>query len=73
MFGGGCKQRVSAPVMIGNGPCMTSAEPGGSHLLSSGFKLSDISRWYGHGDIKTTMRYLRVVDDIQPDPEELPL
>ncbi len=45
----------------------------GSHLLASGFKLSDVSRWYGHGDLKTTMRYLRVVEDEMPDPGLLPL
>jgi len=45
----------------------------GSHMLAAGFKLSEISRWYGHGDIKTTMRYLRVVEDEMPDPSRLPL
>lgn len=44
----------------------------GSHMLASGAKLSDISRWYGHGEIKTTMRYLRVVEDDMPDPSMLP-
>lgn len=45
----------------------------GSHMLAAGHKLQDISRWYGHGDIKTTMRYLRVVEDTMPEPEDLPL
>lgn len=44
-----------------------------SHMLAAGSKLQDISRWLGHGDIKTTMRYLRVVEDEMPDPESLPL
>ena len=42
-------------------------------VLQAGRKLSDVSRWYGHGDIKTTMRYLRVVEDEMPAPEDLPL
>lgn len=45
----------------------------GSHLLAMGCKLSDLSRWYGHGDLLTTMRYLRVVEDESPDPASLPL
>ncbi len=45
----------------------------GSHLLAAGKKLANISRWYGHGDIKTTMRYLRVVEDELPDPDSLPI
>ena len=45
----------------------------GSHLLADGYKLADISRWYGHRDIITTMRYLRVVEDELPSPEDLPL
>lgn len=45
----------------------------GSHLLAAGLKLADISRWYGHRDLKTTMRYLRVVEDEMPDPDDLPL
>ena len=44
-----------------------------SHLLAAGCKLQDISRWLGHGDIKTTMRYLRVVEDDMPSPADLPL
>ena len=45
----------------------------GSHLLAAGMKLQDISRWYGHADIQTTMRYLRVVEDEMPEPGDLPL
>jgi len=45
----------------------------GSHLFASGQKLADISRWYGHRDVQTTMRYLRVVEDEMPDPEDLPI
>lgn len=45
----------------------------GSHLLRSGQRLVDVSRWYGHGDVQTTMRYLRVVDEHLPDPDDLPL
>jgi len=44
-----------------------------SHMLAAGHKLQDISRWLGHADIKTTMRYLRVVEDEMPTPESLPL
>ncbi len=44
-----------------------------SHMLASGFKLADISRWIGHADVLTTMRYLRVVEDEIPDPDDLPL
>lgn len=45
----------------------------GSHLLAAGMKLANISRWYGHADLKTTMRYLRVVEDDMPDPSDLPI
>lgn len=45
----------------------------GSHLLAADIKLADISRWYGHRDLKTTMRYLRVVEHELPDPDELPM
>jgi site-specific recombinase XerD len=44
-----------------------------SHMLAAGHKLQDISRWLGHADIKTTMRYLRIVEDSMPDPTELPI
>jgi integrase len=44
----------------------------GSHLLAAGVKLANISRWYGHADIQTTMRYLRVVEDERPNPKDLP-
>lgn len=45
----------------------------GSHLLAAGIKLQDISRWYGHADIQTTMRYLRVVEHEMPAPGDLPI
>ncbi len=45
----------------------------GSHLLGAGQKLSDVSRWFGHQDILTTMRYLRVIDEHVPEPDDLPL
>jgi site-specific recombinase XerD len=44
-----------------------------SHLLADGHKLADISRWCGHADVLTTMRYLRVIEDTAPDPASLPL
>lgn len=44
-----------------------------SHLLAGGHKLADISRWCGHADVLTTMRYLRVVEDEIPDPDDLPM
>lgn len=44
-----------------------------SHMLLAGHKLQDISRWLGHGDLKTTMRYLRIVEDAMPEPEDLPI
>ncbi len=44
-----------------------------SHLLADGFKLADISKWCGHADVLTTMRYLRVIEVNMPDPDELPM
>ncbi len=44
-----------------------------SHMLAAGTKLADLSRWIGHADVLTTMRYLRVVEDNIPDPDTLPL
>lgn len=44
-----------------------------SHMLAAGHKLADISRWIGHADVLTTMRYLRVVEDNTPHPDDLPL
>jgi integrase len=44
----------------------------GSHLIASGVKLANVSRWYGHADIQTTMRYLRIVEDERPNPKDLP-
>jgi integrase len=43
-----------------------------SHMLLAGHMLQDISRWLGHADVMTTMRYLRVVTDATPDPKSLP-
>lgn len=43
-----------------------------SHMLMAGNRLEDISKWLGHGDLVTTMRYLRVVSDAAPDPKRLP-
>ena len=42
-------------------------------LRLSGVKLERVSQWYGHGDLKTTMRYLRIVEHDMPEPEDLPL
>lgn len=44
-----------------------------SHMLAAGCKLTDLSRWIGHADVMTTMRYLRVVEDNTPDPDDLPM
>ena len=33
-----------------------------SHALMAGYRLEQISQWLGHADLKTTQRYLRVVD-----------
>lgn len=44
----------------------------GSHLLAAGNRLEDISRWYGHADIATTMRYLRVISQDHPTDAKLP-
>ncbi len=44
-----------------------------SHMLAAGTKLSDLSRWIGHADVLTTMRYLRVIEDNTPDPDDLPM
>jgi integrase len=43
-----------------------------SHMLSARHKVQDISRWLGHADVLTTMRYLRVVEDKMPDRKRLP-
>jgi len=43
-----------------------------SHMLAAGHKLANISRWIGHADVLTTMRYLRVVEDEIPDADQLP-
>jgi len=43
-----------------------------SHMLAAGHKLEHISRWLGHRDIITTMRYLRVVEIDMPKSSSLP-
>lgn len=43
-----------------------------SHMLRAGHSIQDISRWLGHADVMTTMRYLRIVTDAVPDPKSLP-
>ena len=43
-----------------------------SHMLAAGNRIEDISRWLGHRDVLTTMRYLRVVDVAHPTKEKLP-
>lgn len=43
-----------------------------SHMLAAGNRIEDISRWLGHRDVLTTMRYLRVVDVAHPTNEKLP-
>lgn len=43
-----------------------------SHMLAAGHSIQDISRWLGHADILTTMRYLRIVTEAAPDPKRLP-
>jgi len=43
-----------------------------SHMLKAGHSLQNISRWLGHADIMTTMRYLRVVDTELPSAKTLP-
>jgi integrase len=43
-----------------------------SHMLAAGHRIEEISKWLGHADIMTTMRYLRVVTIDAPNPETLP-
>jgi integrase len=43
-----------------------------SHMLAAGHRIEDISRWLGHADVMTTMRYLRVVMQKLPPPKSLP-
>lgn len=43
-----------------------------SHMLDAGYKVELISKWLGHADIVTTMRYLRIVTDEKVDPRRLP-
>jgi len=43
-----------------------------SHMLAAGHRIEDISRWLGHAELMTTMRYLRVVTTAVPKPSTLP-
>jgi integrase/recombinase XerC len=43
-----------------------------SHMLKKGFRVEQISRWLGHADVMTTMRYLRLVDPEMPKAKDLP-
>ncbi len=43
-----------------------------SHVLAAGERIEEVSRWLGHADVLTTMRYLRVVDDRHPGAKKLP-
>jgi integrase len=43
----------------------------GSHLLAVGNRIEDVSRWFGHADLLTTMRYLRVTNDRHPGAKKL--
>lgn len=43
----------------------------GSHALAAGNRIEDVSRWFGHADLLTTMRYLRVTNDRHPGAKKL--
>lgn len=43
-----------------------------SHMLAAGNRIEQISRWLGHADVMTTMRYLRIVDEVLPTKDKLP-
>lgn len=43
-----------------------------SHMLAAGHPIELISKWLGHADLITTMRYLRIVTDVKIDPKRLP-
>lgn len=43
-----------------------------SHMMKAGHALLSISKWLGHRDVQTTLRYLRIVDDDLPEPSTLP-
>lgn len=43
-----------------------------SHMLAAGHKVEMISKWLGHADLITTMRYLRIVTDEVVDVTKLP-
>lgn len=44
----------------------------GSHALAAGNRIEDVSRWFGHADLLTTMRYLRVTNARHPGAKNLP-
>lgn len=43
-----------------------------TQMFEAGHKLGQLSRWLGHADVQTTMRYLGVTDEEAPMPESLP-
>lgn len=43
-----------------------------SHWLVSGVKVAVISKWLGHADLLTTLRYLGIVEEEKVDPAKLP-
>lgn len=43
-----------------------------SHMLKAGHPIASISKWMGHENVMTTMRYLRFVEETAPDPKTLP-
>ncbi len=43
-----------------------------TQMFEAGHKLGSISKWLGHADLQTTMRYLGVTDEEAPKPESLP-
>lgn len=43
-----------------------------SHWLAGGFKVAQISKWLGHADLLTTLRYLGIVEEEAVDPKKLP-
>lgn len=43
-----------------------------SHWLAAGCKVAQISKWLGHADLLTTLRYLGIVEDEAVDVTKLP-
>ena len=41
-------------------------------MLMAGHRIELISKWLGHADLITTMRYLRIVSEEKVDPRRLP-